>query len=69
MADPALHRSQRQFKFVPSKGYQPAGEVRFDMFEADSPMRATTAPSRRSSRFGLKDPALRAIAEIVHDID
>lgn len=59
------------FKFVPAKGYRPAaGEVRFDMFEAEF-----THDGDRCTfevlveRFRLADPALRPIAEIVHDID
>jgi hypothetical protein len=60
-----------RFKFVAGKGYQPeAGELRFDMFEAEF-----THEGDRCSfetlllRVGLGDPALHAIAEIVHDID
>jgi hypothetical protein len=59
------------FKFVPSRGYVPApGELRFDMFDAEF-----THEGDRCSfevlleRAGLDDPALAAIAEIVHDID
>jgi hypothetical protein len=59
------------FKFVPPKGYTPEpGELRFDMFEAEF-----THDGDRCSfevllaRTGLNDPALKAIAEIVHDID
>src|SRR5262249_2014794 len=59
------------FKFVPSRGYAPApGELRFDMVEAEF-----THEGDRCSfevlldRAGLDDPALAAIAEIVHDID
>jgi hypothetical protein len=62
---------QASFKFVPSKGYVPQpGEVRFDMFEAEF-----THVSDRCTfevlleRAQLDDPALRAIGEIVHDID
>src|SRR5262249_13808555 len=60
-----------RFKCVPPKGYVPEkGELRFDMFEAEF-----THEGERCSfevlleRSGLKDPALQAIAEIVHDID
>jgi hypothetical protein len=59
------------FKFVPGKNYKPApGELRFDMFEAEF----THAGDRCSfevmlERFGLGDPALAAIGELVHDID
>jgi hypothetical protein len=59
------------FKFVPAKGYRPeAGELRFDMFEAEF----THIGDRCTfevllDHVGLQDPAVRAIAEIVHDID
>ncbi|MBO6716970.1 MAG: chromate resistance protein [Enhydrobacter sp.] len=58
-------------RFVPGKGYVPKpGELRFDMFEGEF----THEGDRCSfevllARTGLDDPALRAIAEIVHDID
>ena len=59
------------FKFVPPKGYVPeVNELRFDMFDAEF-----THEGDRCSfevllgRAGLDDPALAAIAEIVHDID
>ncbi|HEY9346436.1 MAG TPA: chromate resistance protein ChrB domain-containing protein [Inquilinus sp.] len=58
-------------RFVPGKGYAPnPGELRFDMFEGE-----ITHEGDRCSfevllgRAGLTDPALQAIAEIVHDID
>jgi hypothetical protein len=59
------------FKFVPAKGYQPApGELRFDMFEAEFTHEGELCTFEvLVQRFGLADPALRAIAEIVHDID
>jgi hypothetical protein len=60
-----------RFKFVPPRGYVPeGGELRFDMFEAEF-----THEGDRCSfevligRLGLNDPALDAIAEIIHDID
>jgi hypothetical protein len=58
-------------RFVPGKGYHPnPGELRFDMFEGE----ITHEGDRCSfevllSRSGIADPALEAIAEIVHDID
>ena len=62
---------EASFKFVPGKGYRPEpGELRFDMFEAEF-----THDGDRCTfevlfeRFELDDPALRPIAEIVHDID
>jgi hypothetical protein len=59
------------FKFVPAKGYQPApGELRFDMFEAEFTHEGELCTFEvLVQRFGIDDPALRAIAEIVHDID
>ena len=58
-------------RFVPGKGYLPnPGELRFDMFEGE-----ITHEGDRCSfevllgRIGLTDPALQAIAEIIHDID
>jgi hypothetical protein len=60
-----------RFKFVPAKGYEPApGELRFDMFDAEFTHqgdRCTFEVLLEQAR--LDDPALRAIAEIVHDID
>jgi len=58
-------------KFVPAKGYVPdKNELRFDMFDAEF----THQGDRCSfevllAHCGLDDPALEAIAEIVHDID
>ncbi|HZZ84918.1 MAG TPA: chromate resistance protein ChrB domain-containing protein [Anaeromyxobacteraceae bacterium] len=59
------------FKFVPAKGYQPEkGELRFDMFEAEFTHEGDLCTFEvLIRRFGLIDPALAAIAEIVHDID
>ena len=63
---------EARFKFVAPRDYQPLpGELRFDMFEAEY----THAGERCTfevlvDRFDLSsDPALRAIGEIVHDID
>jgi hypothetical protein len=59
------------FRFVPGSGHVPSpGELRFDMFEGE----ITHEGDRCSfevllSRTGIADPALQAIAEIVHDID
>ncbi len=62
---------EARFKFVPAKGYRPApGELRFDMFEAEFTHEGELCTFEvLVRRFGLPDPALRAIAEIVHDID
>ena len=63
---------EAQFRFVAARGYRPLpGELRFDMFDAEF-----THEGERCTfevlldRFGLSsDRALRAIGEIVHDID
>ena len=64
--DPDAH-----FKFVPATGYQAAaGELRFDMFEGEFTHehdRCTFQTLLR--RFGLAQPALEAIGEIVQVID
>src|SRR5207247_1806017 len=59
------------FKFVSPEGYRPqSGEIRFDMFEAEFTHEGNRCTFEViCDRFGLNDPALRAIAEIVHDID
>ena len=64
--------SDARFKFVAGTRYRPEpGELRFDMYEAEY----THVGNRCTfevllERFGLEDDAaLRAIAEIVHDID
>ncbi len=59
------------FKFVPAKGYLPEpGELRFDMFAAEFTHVGDTCTFEvLMAAAGLKDPALLAIAEIVHDID
>ena len=60
-----------RFKFVPTKDYRPEkGELRFDMFDAEFTHEGELCTFEvLAQRFGLTDPALRAIAEIVHDID
>lgn len=62
---------QAQFRFVDEKVYvQESGELRFDMATAEF-----THEGERCSfetlleRFGLDDPALLALGEIIHDID
>src|SRR4051794_5253548 len=62
---------EARFKFVPAKGYAPEpGGLRFDIFEAE-----VTHEGDRCTfevlleRAALAEPALRAIAEIVHDLD
>ncbi len=60
-----------KFKFVPARGYSPRpGELRFDMFNAEYTHEGERCTFQTLvSRFGLSDRALRAIGEIVHDID
>jgi hypothetical protein len=60
-----------KLKFVPAKGYVPVrGELRFDMYDAEF-----THDGDRCTfevlldRMGIEDVALRAVADIVHDID
>lgn len=62
---------QASFKFVPSKGYVPEpGELRFDMFEAEFTHEGERCTFEvLCARFELTAPGLRAIAELVHDID
>jgi hypothetical protein len=62
---------EARFKFVPAKDYRPQpGELRFDMFEGEFTHEGDLCTFEVIvQRFGLGDPALRAIAEIVHDID
>lgn len=61
-----------RFAFVAGEGYAPkAGELRFDMFEAEFTHEGDRCTFETLvARFGLQaDPALRVVAEIVHDID
>jgi hypothetical protein len=59
------------FKWVPPKGYVPErGELRFDMFEAEFTHEGNLCTFEVLVRHcAIDDPPLRAIAEIVHDID
>jgi len=65
-----IHRDAR-FKFVAGKTYQPkSDEIRFDMFDAEF----THVGDRCTfevmiERFGLDDPSVLQLAEIVHDMD
>jgi hypothetical protein len=62
---------EAQFKFVPARGYRPEpSELRFDMYEAEYTHEGERCTFQTLlARFGVGDPALEAIAEIVHDID
>src|SRR5262245_52290572 len=60
-----------RFRFVDPRSHrhQP-GELRFDMFEAEFTHEGDLCTFEvLLSRFGLTSPALRAIAEMVHDVD
>lgn len=60
-----------RFKFVASTGYRPApDELRFDMFEGEFTHRGDRCTFEvLLGEAGLRDAALAAIGEIVHDID
>lgn len=60
-----------RFKYVATRDYHPtAGELRFDMFEGDFTHEGDHCTVEvLLKRCGITDPALRPIAEIVHDID
>jgi hypothetical protein len=62
---------EARFRFVPSKGHAPkAGELRFDMYEAEFTHEGDRCTFEvLIERARLDDPALRAIGEIVHDVD
>ena len=59
------------FKFVAPRGYVPQeGEVRFDMYQAEYTHEGDRCTFETLlARFGLDEPALHALGEIVHDID
>jgi|tagenome__1003787_1003787.scaffolds.fasta_scaffold20987950_5 hypothetical protein len=60
-----------RFKFVAPRGYaQKSGELRFDMFEAEyTHVGEDCTFQTLVRRFGLRDRALVALGEVVHDID
>jgi hypothetical protein len=62
---------EARFKFVSGKGYRPKqDELRFDMFEAEFTHEGDKCTFEvLLDQCRLKDAALRAIAEIIHDID
>jgi hypothetical protein len=59
------------FKFVSGQGYQTnADEVGFDMFEADFTHEGDKCTFEvLCDRFSVREPGLKTIAEIVHDVD
>ena len=60
-----------RLKLVPAQGYTPlAGEIRFDMFEAEYTHEGDRCTFEvLAQRFGIADAAVGAIGEMVHDID
>jgi hypothetical protein len=60
-----------RFKFVAGQGYRPrAGELRFDMFEGEYTHEGDRCTFEvLVQRFGLDNPALHRVAEVVHDVD
>jgi hypothetical protein len=60
-----------RFKFVAPKGYKPEpGELRFDMFEAEFTHEGDRCTFEvLVERFSIREPGIRALAEIIHDID
>jgi hypothetical protein len=62
---------EARFAFVPARGYRPrAGELRFDMFEGEYTHEGDRCTFETlCARFRLREPALAAIGQIVHDID
>ena len=59
------------FTFVAPRGYRPApDELRFDMYDAEYTHEGARCTFETLlARFGLTDPGLAALGEIVHDID
>ena len=62
---------EAKLKFVSGQDYQPvSGELRFDMFDAEYTHEGDHCTFEvLLERFALDDPALRQVAEVVHDID
>ena len=62
---------EARFRFVPGPRHRPRnGELRFDMFDAEFTHEGDRCTFEvLLDRFALREPALRAIAEVVHDID
>jgi hypothetical protein len=60
-----------RFKFVQPKGYRPEpGELRFDMFEAEFTHEGDRCTFEvLAERLAIREPGIRALAEIIHDID
>jgi hypothetical protein len=62
---------EARFAFVPARGHVPRpGELRFDMFGGEFTHEGDRCTFEvLLARFGLSQPALRAIGELVHDLD
>lgn len=62
---------EAKLKFVTARGYIPkAGELRFDMFEAEYAHEGDHCTFEvLARRFSIIDPAVSAIGEVIHDID
>jgi hypothetical protein len=62
---------EAKLKYVEAKGYVPApGELRFDMFDAEFTHEGSLCTFEvLLARWGTDDPALRTIADMVHDLD
>ena len=62
---------EARFDFVDATRYRHvAGDIRFDMFEGEHTHEAGRCTFEvLLARFGLVDPGLRALGEIIHDID
>jgi hypothetical protein len=59
-----------RFRFVGDEEPAAAGELRFDMFEADFTHEGDLCTFEvLLRRFAVRDPALQRIGEIVHDVD
>jgi len=59
-----------RFKFVANDYTRKKGELRFDMFQGEYTHEGDRCTFETLLlRFGLTDPALRALGEIVHDVD
>ena len=62
---------EARFKFVPARGYsRKQSELRFDMYDAEYTHEGEDCTFQTLvRRFGLRDRALGALGEVVHDID
>ncbi|HEX4338824.1 MAG TPA: chromate resistance protein ChrB domain-containing protein [Polyangiaceae bacterium] len=63
--------AEARFKFVAAKGYRAEpGELRFDMFDAEFTHEGDRCTFEvLVERLSIREPGIRALAEIIHDID